>query len=82
VGDIELLDFEKYTASKLRISCVDTTNHVVYLTGPTSFTTQPTAHGFIQYHRYLIENVQDELKRPGQWFLDRSAQSDGTHVSG
>jgi len=73
VGDIELLDFEKYTASKLRISCVDTTHDVIYLTGPTSFTTQPAAHGFIQYHRYLIENVQDKLKRPGQWFLDRSA---------
>jgi hypothetical protein len=72
VGDIELLDFEKYTASKLRISCVDSTNNIVYLTGPTSFVTQPTAHGFIPLHRYLVENVQDELKYPGQWFLDRS----------
>ena len=32
-GDIELLDFEQYTASKLRISCVDTANQIVYLTG-------------------------------------------------
>jgi hypothetical protein len=73
VGDIELLDFEKYTASKLRISCVDSVNQVIYLTGPTSFATQPTAHGFLPHHRYLIENVENELKHPGQWFLDCSA---------
>ena len=32
-GDIELVDFEQYSVSKLRISCVDTANHIVYLTG-------------------------------------------------
>ena len=74
VGDIELVNFEQYSVSKLRVSCVDTTNHIVYLTGATA-TEQyhPTSHGFIPNHRYLIENVQDELSRPGQWFLDRSA---------
>jgi hypothetical protein len=73
-GDIELLDFEQYTASKLRLSCVDSANHIVYLTGPTptDIPTQ-TAHGFIAGHRYLVENVQDQLAVPGQWFLDRSA---------
>ena len=28
--------------------------------------------GFIADHRYLVENVQDDLTQPGQWFLDRS----------
>src|ERR1700677_4873027 len=28
--------------------------------------------GFIPQHRYLIENVQDQLTLPGQWFLDLS----------
>jgi hypothetical protein len=72
-GDIELVNFEQYSVSKLRVSCVDTTNHIVYLTGDTA-TEQyhPSAHGFIPNHRYLIENVRDELTRPGQWFLDRS----------
>jgi hypothetical protein len=23
-------------------------------------------------HRYLVENIQDALAQPGQWFLDRS----------
>ena len=73
IGDIELLAFEKYTASKLRISCVDATNHIVYLTGPALVDASLyTAQGFIATHRYLVENIQDELTQAGQWFLDRS----------
>jgi hypothetical protein len=73
-GDIELLDFEQYTASKLRISCVDPAHQIVYLTGGTATeAAHPTAHGFILNHRYLVENIQDQLTLAGQWFLDRSA---------
>jgi hypothetical protein len=73
-GDIELVNFEQYSVSKLRLSCVDTVNHIVYLTGPTATEVDhPTSHGFIPNHRYLIENVEDALTLAGQWFLDRSA---------
>jgi hypothetical protein len=74
-GDIEVLDFEMYTASKLRISCIDTAHQIAYMTGPTAVETgaHSTAHGFIAGHRYLVENVEDALTQPGQWFLDRSA---------
>jgi uncharacterized protein (TIGR03437 family) len=73
-GDIELVNFEQYSVSKLRLSCVDTAHHIVYLTGDTATEADhPVAHGFIPNHRYLIENVQDDLTQPGQWFLDRSA---------
>jgi hypothetical protein len=72
-GDIELVNFEQYSVSKLRISCVDTAHQIVYLTGDTATEVDhPIAHGFIPNHRYLIENVQDQLAVPGQWFLDRS----------
>ena len=72
-GDIELVNFEQYSVSKLRLSCVDTVSHIVYLTGVTATEADhPTSHGFIPNHRYLIENVQDALTQPGQWFLDRS----------
>lgn len=72
-GDIELVNFEQYSVSKLRISCVDTANQIVYLTGATATETDhPTSHGFIPDHRYLVENVEDALTQPGQWFLDRS----------
>ena len=73
-GDIEVLDFEQFSTSKLRISCIDTVNHIVYLTGPTPISqNNPTQVGFIAGNRYLVDNVQDALTQPGQWFLDRSA---------
>jgi hypothetical protein len=72
-GDVELLDFEQFTTSKLRIDCVDTTSHTVYLTGPTGISpNNPQRNGFIEGNRYLVENVQDQLSQAGQWFLDRS----------
>ncbi len=73
-GDIEVLDFEQFSTSKLRISCIDTANRIVYLTGPTGISqTHSSETGFIAGNRYLVENVQDELTQPGQWFLDRSS---------
>ena len=68
-GEIEVLDFELWDLSRERISCIDTTKHIIYLTGST---TTGYAHGYIAGHRYLIENVKDELGTPGQWYLDRS----------
>jgi len=70
-GDIELYIFEYFNVSKLRLSCVDATNRIVYLTGPTL--QNSTANGFIPGHRYVVENIKDELTQPGQWFLDRSS---------
>jgi len=72
-GDIELLDFEQFATSILRVSCVDTRAHVVYLTGPTG--ANPTFYGALGFNpkrRYLVENVRDQLLQAGQWFLDRS----------
>jgi hypothetical protein len=69
-GDIELYDFEKWSAAELRIKSIDTTKDIIYLTGPTY--QQDFYDGFIVGHRYLVENVKDELTQPGQWFLDRS----------
>ena len=73
-GDIELLVFEQFSTSKLRISCIDGQNRTVYLAGPTGISqSNASEQGFIAGNRYLIENVQDALTQPGQWFLDRSA---------
>ena len=73
-GDIEVLDWEQFSTSELRISCIDTANHIVYLTGPTGISqSNYTQQGFIAGNRYLVENVQDALTQPGQWFLDHSA---------
>jgi Putative Ig domain len=69
-GDIALYIFEKWDASKLPIKSIDTTSHIIYLTGPTD--QQDFYHGFTPGHRYLIENLKDDFNQPGQWFLNRS----------
>jgi hypothetical protein len=72
-GDIEILNFQQFGTSKLRVSCIDTANQIVYLTGPTTFSRENfTQDGFQKGRRYLVENAEDALTEPGQWFLDRS----------
>ncbi len=72
-GDVELMIWEQFNTAKLRVSCVDTTSHRVYLTGSTPMPQANASEvGFIEGNRYLVENVQDALTQPGQWFLDRS----------
>ena len=71
LGDVEILDFEKWTMSRMRLKSVDTSSHIAYLTGPTR---QIVGNfGFMPGHRYLIENVKESLSQPGQWYLDRCA---------
>jgi uncharacterized protein (TIGR03437 family) len=73
-GDVEMLTWQQFSASKLRVSCIDTANHLVYLTGTSGINqTRPQFGGFLTGDRYLVENVQDALTQPGQFFVDRSA---------
>jgi len=82
LGDVEILDFEKWTMSRLRLKSVDTDHHIAYTTGPTFLASNIS--GFFPEHRYLIENVKEALKKPGEWYLDRCtdppscANSEGT----
>jgi hypothetical protein len=74
-GDIEVLVFEYWTVSRMRIACVDKPSHTVYLTGNTATN---STHGFKIGHRYVIENVNTGIQSspallPGQFFIDRSA---------
>ena len=70
-GDIEVYDFEKWQVAKLRIKSIDTSSNIIYFTGPTE--QENPDMGFIVDHRYVVENVKDDLTQPGQWFLDRSS---------
>ncbi len=81
VGDIELTLFDGFTVDVMRINCVDTTNHILYLTGPTQgLAGQYNLFGPTAGHRYIIENAKDAFYQEqhagqsGIWFLDRSAQ--------
>lgn len=77
-GDIEVLVFEKWTMSRERISCIDTTAKVVYLLGSTVGSSD---HGYIPGHRYFIENYISRdsnhlpILFPGQFFIDRANQT-------
>ena len=81
VGDIELTLFDGFTVDVMRINCVDTTNHIVYFTGPTQgLPGDYDCFGPSAGHRYVIDNAKDAFQQEQQagqtkiWFLDRSAQ--------
>ena len=71
LGDVEILDFEKWSMARMRLASVDSANNIVHLTGPTY--QDPIDNGFIPGHRYLVENVLESLNKTqsGQWYLDR-----------
>lgn len=67
INAVEVDDFECWTMPVLRLKSVDLSNDTAFLTGTTSRTT--SCHGFITGHRYLLENVKEDLS-PGQWYYD------------
>jgi parallel beta-helix repeat protein len=70
LGDVEVLAFHQWTASRLRIAELDAQQHVVRFTGPTSSLSNWAS--FPQGNRFLVENVREALGDPGQWYMDRS----------
>lgn len=68
-GDVEVLGFHQWTASRMRIASVDPAKHVVTFTGNTLGTSSWAA--FPKGNRFLVENVREALREPGQWYLDR-----------
>ncbi|HEV3457964.1 MAG TPA: right-handed parallel beta-helix repeat-containing protein [Thermoanaerobaculia bacterium] len=79
-GDVELTLFEAWTVDAMRVGCVDTTNHIIYLTGPVkrNGATIYNLFGPGAGKRYLVENAKDAFAaalaggQTGLWFLDRS----------
>jgi hypothetical protein len=79
-GDVELTLFDAWTVDVMRVNCVDTTNHIIYLTGPTKGSTGAyNCFGPTVGHRYIVENALDAFQQEqqagqsGLWFLDRSS---------
>jgi hypothetical protein len=79
-GDVELTLFGASTVDRMRIGCIDTTRHVIYLTGPTKKGSGANYNFFGPGagKRYVIENAKDSFTaaesagQTGLWFLDRS----------
>ena len=81
VGDIEVTMFNAFTSDIMRVSCVDTTQHILYFTGPTGdgSPSQYDLYGPAVGHRYVVENALDAFNseraagQTGIWFVDRSS---------
>src|SRR4029077_20407035 len=79
-GDVEATLFNAWTADVMRINCIDTTGHVIYLTAPTkkSGSNNYDDFGPAVGRRYIVENPKDAITaafaagQTGLWFLDRS----------
>ncbi len=69
LADVEVITFHPWFTSNLRIESVDAKDRLVTFTGRTR---TDASYGQLKAKlRYLVENVQEELKTPGQWYLDR-----------
>jgi len=78
-GDIEITLFDAWTVDVMRISCVDTTLHIIYFVGTTKGSSSNYNYfGPTLGHRYIVENTLDAFNaaqsagETGIWFLDRS----------
>ena len=82
-GDIEVLDFEQFSTSKLRISCVDTANHIVYLTGPTGISANQRQRGRLHRRQPISGGKRSGPAHAARAVvLDRSDHSVDAHLSG
>jgi Right handed beta helix region/GH141 insertion domain len=67
--DVEVVAFHHWCASRLKIDSVDPKESIVTLHGHS-----PSANHwgrFMKDHCFLLENVAEALRRPGQWYLDK-----------
>jgi hypothetical protein len=78
-GDVELTLIDAYTTDNMRVSCVNTSTQIIYLTGATQGDSGSyTFFGPEAGHRYMVENTRDAFNaeqaagQTGIWFLDRS----------
>jgi hypothetical protein len=64
LGEVEVLAVHEWAASRMRIRSVVPGEHRVVFTNP-------TWQVLAKDHRYLVDNVREALRLPGQWYLDR-----------
>jgi len=69
LADVELIAFEAWDVPHLRIASVNTATQRITTTA--SLTKDRIYHGFIPGHHFLLENVKEALRQPGQFYLDR-----------
>jgi ankyrin repeat protein len=68
LNDITLVAYHSFVASRHRIASIDPRNNLVTLTGP-------SIYRFFRWgpnQRYHLENLEQALDEPGEWFLART----------
>src|SRR3954469_15864812 len=73
LSDVELIDFEAWDVPHLRVASVNTSTQRIVTTA--ALPRNSIFFGFIPGHRFLLENVKESLRVPGEFYLDRP-----THV--
>jgi hypothetical protein len=68
-SDVEVIVFEAWDVARMRIASYNTSTQRIVTTS--ALGTQTMFRGFIPGHRFLLENVKEAFKLPGQWYLDR-----------
>jgi hypothetical protein len=70
LGDVEVVAYNPWFTSRLRVKAVDAAKNLVVFTGSTR-TDRP--YGQLKEGlRYQVENVAEALDAPGQWYLERA----------
>jgi hypothetical protein len=69
LGDVEVMPFHEWSASRMHIASVVAPERRVVFSGWTQGTSGWAA--FHKGYRYLIVNVREALSEPGEWYLDR-----------
>ncbi|MCM8788213.1 MAG: right-handed parallel beta-helix repeat-containing protein [Candidatus Omnitrophica bacterium] len=64
--DVEIVMFHKWIEERMPVSQVDEKSDSV-------FSSKKTVMAVEKDTRYRVENVFEELKKPGQWYLDRKS---------
>jgi Right handed beta helix region len=72
LADVELINFEAWDVAHMRISSVNISTQRITTTA--SITKNAIYLGFIPGHHFLLENVKEALKQPGQFYLDRPTE--------
>lgn len=68
INNAEVTVYHMWDESMVGISAMDTVSHTLTFANPSGH--PPGAFGV---KKYVVWNVREGLKRPGQWYLDRSA---------
>ena len=66
LGDVEVVILHVWSSSRMLVQQVDTEKNIVTFTGMPTFAVNQDG-----LQPYFIENVKEELKSPGEWYLDR-----------